>query len=137
MKFVGGTWWELELADGWKAEEHDECLTLTRSDEGAFQVSAAVKSEGEVLPAEVEEQSREGAPNGAQSKALVAGSFTGIDVSYTEDGSVWHRFWLAAGNILLFATYNGQASAWEAEHSDVFQMLSSLRLRSAFNSLPA
>ena len=41
MTWVGGTWSQPKLADGWEARQDPECLTITCSDEVAFQLSAA------------------------------------------------------------------------------------------------
>jgi hypothetical protein len=137
MRYVGGVWWEIQLTDGWEADEHPDCLSITRPDGGgAFQVSAAVKTVGAIQPVEVEQQSRQGTPEGAVPKAFIAGSFSGLGVGYVEEDTHWQRFWLADGNVLIFATYNGLPEAWESERVDVYAMLASLRLRSASNGLP-
>jgi hypothetical protein len=137
MPYVGGTWWELELADGWQTEDHAECLTLSRSNEGAFQLSAAAKKVGAVLPREIEEQLRQSALNGALACPFSAGVFSGLSVSYRELGVHWQRLWLAHGNLLVFATYNGSPEAWCNEQQDVYAMLATLRPRAAENTLPA
>lgn len=137
MSYVGGTWWELKLADGWQAQGDVECLTLSRSKDGAFQLSAAVKNVGAVLPEEIEEQSRQSAPNGTVVCSYSVGKFSGLCVSYRELGAHWQRFWLAHGNLLVFATYNGSPDAWCDEQQDVHAMLATLRPRDAENVLPA
>jgi hypothetical protein len=137
MEYVGGTWWELQLLHGWHATEHPECLTLTRSGSGAFQLSAAVKTNGAILSHEVEAQSREGTPQGAESIPFNTGEFSGFTAGYEEADTHWQRFWLARGNVLVFATYNGLHAAWLSEQPDVYAMLATLRPRAAANVLPA
>lgn len=135
--YVGGAWWEFCLLDGWQVTEDAECLTLTRSELGAFQLSAAVKTHGLVTPGEVEAQSRKGTPDTARPITFEAGTFSGFTAGYELESSYWQRFWLAHGNVLVFATYNGAPEAWRAERAEVYSMLATLRLRSSTNALPA
>ena len=137
MEFVGGAWWELRLLDGWSVTEHQECLTLTRSEHGAFQLSAAVKKDGAILPNEVEAQSRKGTPETSRSIPFAAGKFSGFTTGYAEEKTYWQRFWLAHGNVLVFASYNGSQESWCAEQPDVYDMLATLRPRASTNVLPA
>ena len=137
MEYVGGTWWELQLLDGWCATEHPECLTLTRSEHGAFQLSAAVKTRGAILPDEVEAQSRKGTPETSKAVPFEAGKFIGFTAGYEEDETHWQRFWLAHGNVLVFATYNGSPECWRAEQPGVYAMLATLRPRASANARPA
>jgi hypothetical protein len=133
MKYVGGTWWELQLADGWSVVEHPECLTIASTDSGAFQLSAAVKAHGVISSSEVETQCREGTPANAKAFPVEAGEFLGLTVGYEQENTHWQRFWLANGSLLVFATYNGLHNAWRSEQSAVYAMLASLRLRATAN----
>lgn len=137
MNNVGGTWWELSVAERWTALEDRDCVTLTHSANGAFQLSAAVKGGGSVLPTEVEEKCRAGAPSGATTSSYLAGPFRGFTAAYVEDSVHWQKFWLAHGNLMVFATYNGRPSAWLSERMAVHAMLATLRSRSVANVLPA
>jgi hypothetical protein len=134
--YVGGAWWEFRLFGGWHVTEHAECLTLTRSKLGSFQLSAAVKTHGTVTPREVEAQSRKGAPETSRPIPFEAGEFSGFTAGYEQENTHWQRFWLAHGNVLVFATYNGAPEAWHAEKPEVHSMLATLRLRSSTNALP-
>jgi hypothetical protein len=136
VKYVGGTWWELELLNGWCAIEHPECLTLARSENGAFQLSAAVKTAGPVLAHEVEAQSRKDAPRGRKSIPFTAGDFSGFTVGHEDADTHWQKFWLACGNVLVFATYNAPHATWVIEQPDVYAMLATLRPRAPANVLP-
>ena len=118
MPYVGGTWWELELADGWQTEDHAECLTLSRSNEGAFQLSAAAKKVGAVLPREIEEQLRQSALNGALACPFSAGVFSGLSVSYRELGVHWQRLWLAHGNLLARRRFIDENIKWNFDAPD-------------------
>lgn len=137
MRYVGGAWWELRLLAGWSVTEHPECLTLTCSEDGAFQLSAAVKTHGVVLPGEVEAQSRKGTPETSKPVPFDAGEFSGFTAGYESDETHWQWFWVAHANVLVFATYNGSPASWRIAQREVCAMLATLRLRAPTNVLPA
>jgi len=124
---VGTSWWSLEPEPGWSAVDAPECLTLTKSDLGAFQISAARKAEA---PATLEELRRAAE---RQSDVMgnpfpaVFGGFRGYSVSYTSEGSFWRRYWLARDRLWIFATYNGSPDVRSSEEPEVEKMLASLR----------
>ena len=137
MPWVGGTWWELSLAQGWTAQDDPDCLLLTKSEDGAFQLSSAVKSEGTIQQVEIKEFYQSCAPAQSKLQQVSFGSFQGFVTHYIEDEAIWYKFWLASGSLLVFATYNGTEAAWMVEKADVYTMLGSLRLRQDQNALPA
>src|SRR5262245_2707476 len=128
--WVGRGWWELKLARGWQAQDDPECLTVTKSSDGALQLGGALKSGGGLVsPAEIHDFYRSSVPSGARFDPTTFGSFRGFRTHFAEDGICWHKFWLYHGSLLLFVTYNGTADAWRAESEEVFAMLRSLRTR--------
>jgi hypothetical protein len=137
VTWVGGTWWELKLRDGWEAHDDPECLTITRSDAGAFQLSSAIKKSGVILPSELEDLCERDTPLGIKPIPFNTAVFHGLTASYVDEGSLWEKFWLASGNLHIYATYNGLPSVLNSELPDVKAMLESLRFTSAVNELPA
>lgn len=137
MTWVGRTWWELKLLRGWKATDDPECLTITRSDEGAFQLSGAVKTAGAIELSELEDFCRAEVPDDAMYSSFDSGNFQGVTAQYFEDGAHWQKYWLARDNLMIYATYNGASSAWEHEKAEVIAMLKSLRPIQSANALPA
>jgi len=137
MQWVGGAWWELALAPGWVAQDDPECLTLTKSEHGAFQLSAAVKSQGTIQQEELREFHQSRIPAQSKLQPMTYGSFQGFFTNYIEDEAIWYKYWLANGSLLVFATYTGTEAAWMAEKNDIQEMLGSLRLRQDQNALPA
>jgi len=137
MRWVGGTKWELYLAQGWAAQDDPECLTLTKSEQGAFQLSSAVKTAGSIELDELREFHQSRIPAQSKLQAISFGSFQGLYTNFVEDDAVWHKYWLANASLLVFATYTGTEEAWIAEKNDVQKMLGSLRLRQDQNALPA
>ena len=137
MDWVGGTWWELPLLPGWSAKDDPECLSITKSEEGALQLSAAVKSAGVATMEELREFCGSSVPKNAEIVEASMGSFHGFVAGYKEDDTYWQKLWLANGGLLVFVTYNGTKNAWQAEKAEVMTMLASLRLKPAQNELPA
>jgi len=128
MTWVGDTWWELQLARGWWVENHPECVTITKSDDGALQLSVAVKSNGDITDAEIRDFYQPSIPAGAPFDTVSLGAFSGFCTHFVEDRVHWRKFWLLRGNLLVLVTYNGTADSWRAEGEDVLVMLTSLRI---------
>ena len=127
MPWVGRNLWELKLSPGWDAQDDDECLTLTKSDDGAFQLSGAVKQSGLVSQADLRSY-EDTVPLGGSFEAYSAGLFQGFTSSFTEEQTLWRKYWVAHRSLLIFATYNGTADAWRSEEKEVNRMLCSLRI---------
>jgi hypothetical protein len=125
---VGRDWFSLEPKDGWQAEQHPECVTLTAAPEGgSFQLSAARKEASPISPAEVREMAALNRNVMGKAFPVVIGGFKGLSVRYQYEGSFWRRFWLAQGHLLVFATYNGPPEFSAAEEPAVEAMLGTLR----------
>jgi hypothetical protein len=124
---VGTAWWSLEPRAGWSAADDPECLTLTRSDQGAFQLSAARRPEGAAELAELRHAAERERDLMGSPFPVVVGGFHGFSVSYSRDGVFWRRWWLARGRLWIFATYNGAPSARVLEEPEVEGMLATLR----------
>jgi hypothetical protein len=137
MNWVGRTWWELQLCAGWNTSDDPECLTITRSAEGAFQLSGAIKTAGTIELSELEEFYSAEVPREAILTSFDSGQFQGFTAEYFEDGALWRKYWLARDNLMIFATYNGTLSAWERERMEVIAMLRSLRPIQSANTLLA
>jgi hypothetical protein len=137
MNWIGRTWWELKLLTGWNASDDPECLTITRSDQGALQLSGSVKKAGAIEQSELEEFCRAAIPHEAMAEPFDSGQFRGFTVQYFEDEVLWQKYWIACDNLMIYATYNGTPSAWEHEKMEVMAMLKSLRPIQSANALPA
>jgi len=137
MTWVGRTWWELQLLPGWEAIDSAECLTITRSADGAFQLSGAVKTASAILMSELEDMRQKEVASHAEHTILNTGQFQGVAASYIEEGTLWKKFWLAHGNLMVYATYNGFPTTWALESTDVMAMLNSIRVISTANVIPA
>ena len=123
---VGTEWWSLEVEPGWSVTEDPECFTLTKSGLGAFQISAARRSEAPVTLDELQAAARRDS-NMAEPLPAVFGGFRGHSVTYMKNGTFWRRYSLTRGRLWVSATYNGSPLVRAAEEPEVEKMLASLR----------
>jgi hypothetical protein len=124
---IGREWWSLEAKPGWSVVQDPECLTLTKSDQGAFQISAARRPD---TPASLEELRKAAEREaGVMGKPIpvALGGFRGFSVSYEKEGTFWRRYWISKGRLWVFATYNGSPRVRSAEEPEVEEMLATLR----------
>ena len=128
MKAIQTASWEMDIAPSWSFSKDPECWTITKSDDGALQISTAVKNDGAVLPEELTEFADINESWGAV-ELVTLGHFKGIAVSYTElDEDVsWKRYWVAHENVLVMITYNAIPAVFLLEEHDVNKMLKTLR----------
>lgn len=101
------TLFRVELPEGWDGSRDKEGLhTFTGpSDIGALQVSAyrykeRIMDENLLSTTQVPEE------NHRYLGRLTCGDFTGYQLIYAEEETFWRKLWIAAGDVLLFVTYN-------------------------------
>ena len=120
--------WSLDVLDGWRSTDNDECLTLEHSEEGAFQLSSATKKVGLVTAKEIDDFATRQSDGWGASSQVQCGEFAGLVFRYVEGDHHWIRWFLYTGSTLLFATYNGSARALRVETPMVERMLQTLRV---------
>jgi len=124
---IGWEGWSVDIDHAWTITDHPECLTLELSSEGALQLSSAQKTSGDITDADLQEFVAEQEEDWGSAVPAQCGEFSGVRVSYSEDGNLWSRWFLRKGATLLFATYNGTPTAAAREVELVVQVLSSAR----------
>ena len=128
---IGWSGWSVDVDDGWSITDHPECLTLERSVDAAFQLSSARKTSGEVTDTDLQDFVLEQKDEWGVAAPAQCGEFSGIVVHYSEEGSLWSRWFLRNGSTLLFATYNGTPEAAARESDLVNQVLATARSEAA------
>jgi hypothetical protein len=123
--------WSLEKHPLWDAVHDEDCLTLTCTDDGgAFQLSSARKSNGNVTDEDIDWCVRDCADgtNGEWSHPtpVVFGAFGGSHIAATLDGVFWTWWIIGCGPVLLSASYNGPPSYAKLELQHVESMLGTL-----------
>jgi len=126
-----GIWWSIEVPPGWHARGDDACATFQATPSiGAFQISSAQKGTNPITDADLEEFALGEIPEGARLVEVAYGRFTGFTSSFQKDDSMWREWWLRAGGLMVYATYNvatRNSDAAVAEQADVESMLATLR----------
>jgi hypothetical protein len=121
--------WVLEVGDSWAVVDHPECLTLTRSEEGALQFSSAEKKSGQVDHADIRHVvGRLDSRGWGDPAGVVLGEFSGLVYSYADsEGVTWRRWFLGRGATLLLVTYNTRKAIPAADEKLINDTLHTLR----------
>lgn len=99
---------------------------------GAFQISSARKEGSPITDADLGEFATNRIPEGVRLVEVAYGSFSGFTACVQKDEVVWREWWLRAGRLMVYATYNVTADRVETaakERTDVENMLAALRLK--------
>lgn len=128
MKEFKSTWWSIELLPGWYAEREDGCTTISSEEGlGALQVSAYHHDGEPVSGKDLSEASKGEYPESLSVLDHRLGTFTGLHVSFSENGTYWRKWWLRKDSLLLFVTYNCSVENQIAEYAAVNQMVATLK----------
>lgn len=121
--------WVFEVGDNWEVVDHPECLTLTRSEEGALQFSSTEKKSGQVDHADIRHVvGRLDSGGWGDPAGIVLGEFSGLVYSYADaEGVTWRRWFLGRGSTLLFVTYNTSKPIPVADEKLINDTLHTLR----------
>jgi len=126
-----GIFWSLQVPPGWHAHRDEECATFQGTPSiGAFQISAAQKEVSPITNADLEEFALHRIPDGVQLVRVAYGEFLGFTASFQKDDLMWKEWWLRAGRLMVYATYNVVVSSLDAaikEQADVENMLATLK----------
>src|SRR5260370_28259328 len=122
------TWWSIELAPDWFAEQEAECATFWREDGvGTLQITSYKHDSGRVPDEDLDDFMKREIPDDARLQKLSCGEFVGIGVDYVADGKFWRKRWVRSGPLLIYVTYNCGYLDQASESAAVDQMLPSLK----------
>jgi hypothetical protein len=128
MSEYRSSWWSIDLLPGWSAEEHSECVTFVRDDGvGALQISAYQHDTGAIPEGDLDDFTKGEFPDNVTLEAITYGAWSGVGVDYLADGKFWFKRWLHNGALLIYATYNCDATERAVELSDVNRLLANLK----------
>jgi hypothetical protein len=113
---------------GWGMEDDEDTLTLVPADiDAALQITALTSPNPQISDAELQMLAEKGAPADAVRQTIKCGSLWGLHAQYEDEGTHWRVWWLAAGRLHLYVTYNCHMD-YGGRHDAVLDwMLSSLR----------
>jgi hypothetical protein len=124
------SWWTIELASGWNAENEEGCVTFSAEHGvGALQISAYRHDDETVTEDDLNDLAEDELIDGTSPEDVSWGDFRGVTISYVEASSFWRKLWLRSGSLLLYVTYNCAAENHAVEIEFVNRMLRSLKSR--------
>ena len=97
------------LPEGWRGQHDEECSTITRVRcKGALQISACRKERSAVTDVDLREFAFEQREGSAQLRRYRFGTFGGFGASSLRNGTYWREWWLRAGSVMLYVTFNDE-----------------------------
>ena len=121
-----GVWWSLTLPTGWTGEFEEECTTFHGSPSlGIIRISSARKGTGAATDEDLEEFA-EGRLRGPAAQRISFSNFTGFSLEYIKEGTFWKEWWLKAGSLIVYITYNVEQSKLHGERDVMEQIIRSL-----------
>ena len=121
------SWWSVQLPSEWTITEDGQCATLSgKHFSSAFQISAARKERGLVTDEELKDFVSERLTNNVLSQ-IDTGLFSGFYAERSESGVFWREWWLCAGSLMIYASYNVDEKFKNAETSLINHIVESLK----------
>jgi len=126
---VACRFWHLKMPLHWSFRNDEECVTFSGDpDLGALQLSVREKEDvvdNEDLRAFAADRADAASPL----QPVAIDSLVGFYAQTVTDDILWREWWLRAGRIMVYITYNVEAEVAEREGDIVDAMISTLRLR--------
>lgn len=120
-KYISGCW-SVDLPADWEADEEEESVSLYHPDSPGVLTLSATREEQDISDEYLEELLDEHLEAGADLMDAEYGSFTGVTFCYDDDEEYWCEWYLRAGPIMLFVTYNCPLDK-EGEEEDVIESI--------------
>ena len=107
MSILQTEWWCLELPDEWSAEMEDDCVTISDCDGvGEIDITVVKKADGEVNDNDLKDFSEDLIEQGWQGQVVEVGAAEGLYFLYDDSDGAWREWYLGAGSLLIYITYN-------------------------------
>lgn len=122
--------WSIQIPQEWEIEQDEECVTfISVSRLSAFQVSAATKIGEEVGDKDLPEFAADQCVIQVQVKNIKTVFCTGLYREYIESSTYWREWYLRAGNLMIFITYNIDEKHKDLEKKMVDDAINTIALR--------
>ena len=129
MNILNTEWWSIAIAPEWWTEREDDAVIIGDRDEvGSILISTLCKDEGVFDGAELEQIARDNAECECDWNQVKMGDFSGLSTRYEEDDSAVREWYLSAGSVLLFITYNCDPENSGMDDAAVDEILETLEL---------
>ena len=120
--------WQLDLPVGWETEEEEGVVSLYDPDSSGTLVLSASNEEEDISDDYLEELLSEHIDAGADIEDVEYNDFSGVSCCYDDAEEYWCEWYLRAGPILLFITYNCPIEDEGNEEDVIESILESLAL---------
>lgn len=128
MSTYSGNSWALTLAPGWTGRSEDDADVLFHPEgAGALRISAARKDDP-VTDEDLQGFAAQHPEEGARSEAVECGDFSGHRYDIEGDSVLLRQWFLRAGTLALFLTYNCSLEHAGEEDEALASMLDTLRV---------
>ena len=117
---VSTDYWTATVPDTWQLDADDSPALLADPDGvGALQISVAFK-DTPVVEADIRDFAKEHLDAGAEPRPHETGALRGFSFAFEFEGVYWRHWYLFAGSMMVYATYNSDETdrAVEAAHVD-------------------
>ena len=121
-------YWQLDLPVGWETEEEEQVVSLYHPDSSGTLVLSASNEEEDISDDYLEELLSEHIDAGADIDDVEYNDFSGVSCCYDDTEEYWCEWYLRAGPILLFITYNCPIEDEGKEEDVIESILESLSL---------
>lgn len=129
MHDFASTFWSVTLPTAWQGQHEAECATFSgEKNIGALQISSSRK-DGRVTDEDLRDFASELLANGAKTKTVHAGQFTGFTLTFGDEKTYWRQWFLRRDSLAVFVTYNCPIEHMHQEDASVHAIVESLRAR--------
>ena len=128
MRF-NSRWWYVLLPPGWQATQGSECVTLSSGHyPSALQISAAKKDAPNLITDEdLKDFAANQRPDELRLRKIDTPPFQGFYAEHVENGVFWREWWLRAGGLMIYVSYNVEETFKDTETVFVDNIVKSLR----------
>lgn len=122
--------WQVDLPVGWEAEQEEEVVSLYHPESNGTLTLSATLEQQDISDEYMEDLLTEHLDAGAELFDVEFEAFSGVTCCYDDDDEYWCEWYLRAGPVLLFITYNCPLDDEGAEEDVIESILESLSLSS-------
>lgn len=123
--------WNATCPQGWIMETEEDSVLLYDPDNGVgtLEISCFCKEQGETTTQELLDLAADTLAAGARRMDVSLGGMTGLLFFYTDDGTAWKEWYLAAGNCVFFITYDCPEEMEGVEDDELAEIIGSLTIK--------
>jgi len=126
-------YWQVDLPVGWQADVEDDAVSLYHPDSNGTLTFSATQEQQAITDEYLEDLLIEHLDAGAELFDVEYEPFSGVTCCYDDDEEYWCEWYLRAGPVLLFITYNCPLDDEGAEEDVIESILESLSLPNKIN----